>query len=64
MEKFILLTHQDGGGRVLINLRHLKAVVEYQGKTYVSINDGTPDVVLETVDDIIARIEVNKGNVI
>jgi hypothetical protein len=64
MEKFIVLTHQDGGGRVIINLRHLKAVVEHEGKTYVAINDGTPETVLETMDDIVARIEANKGNVI
>jgi hypothetical protein len=63
MEKFIVLTHQDGG-RVIINLRYLKTVVEHEGKTYVSINDVTTETVLETVDDIIARIEVNKGNVI
>jgi hypothetical protein len=64
MEKFIVLTNEDGGTKVLINLRHLTAVVEHQGKVYVSIINGTPSPVLETVDDIIARIEVNKGNVI
>ena len=63
MDKFIVLTNKDGT-RSIINLRHMIAVVEHEGETYVSVISGTPSVVLETVDDIMARIETNRGNVI
>ena len=64
MEKFILLTNEDGTKSV-VNLRHLVASVEHEGKTYVTTIGGTPSVVLETVDDIVARLETNyRGSVV
>lgn len=58
MEKFIVLTNEDGT-KSLINLRHLLAVVEHEGMTYVSVLNGNPSTVLETVDTIMARLEIN-----
>ena len=58
MEKFIVLTNEDGT-KSLINLRHLLAVVEHEGNTYVSALSGEPSIVLETVGDIMSRLETN-----
>jgi hypothetical protein len=55
MEKFIALTIEDGT-KSLINLRHIIAVVEHEGKTYVSATEGSPVAVLETVGDIVYRL--------
>lgn len=63
MDKFILLTNEDGTKSV-VNLHYVTAIVEHESKTYIAILNGTPSVVLETVDDIMARIEINRGNVI
>lgn len=63
MDKFILLTN-TAGTKSLANLHYITAIVEHEGKTYVAILNGTPAAVLETVDEIAARIQINKGNVV
>lgn len=63
MDKFILLTNEDGS-ETLANLHYITAFVEHEGKTYVGLLDSTPSVVLETVEDIVARIESNKGIIV
>lgn len=63
MDKFILLTNEDGT-KSLANLHYVTAIVEHEGKTYVAILNGTPAAVIETIDEISFRIETNKGNVV
>ena len=58
MEKFIVLTNPDDT-KSLVNLRYLLAVVEHEGKTYVTPLNGEPSVVLESVGDIMSRLEMN-----
>jgi hypothetical protein len=56
MEKFLSLTHANG--RILINIRNIIGVLEYDGTVYVSVNGGSgePVVALETYDQIMEMI--------
>ena len=58
---FITLTHKTG--RVLINIDHLVAVIEHEGKVYVSPRIGEPLEVFEAYDDIMTRIEQSRTKI-
>lgn len=58
---FITLTHATG--RALLNIEHIVAVVEHEGKVYVMPRVGEPLEVFETYDDIMRRIEDGRGKV-
>lgn len=58
---FITLTHATG--RALLNIEHVVAVVEHEGKVYVMPRVGEPLEVFETYDDIMRRIEDGRGKV-
>lgn len=58
---FITLTHATG--RALINVDHLIAVVEHEGRVFVSPRVGDAQEVFETYDDIMRRIEDSRSKV-
>jgi hypothetical protein len=58
---FITLTHS--GGRALINIEHIIAIVEHDGEVYVSPRVGEAVEVFEKYDDIMSRIEHSRGKV-
>jgi len=58
---FITLTHATG--RALMNIEHIVAVIEHEGKVYVMPRVGEPLEVFEAYDDIMRRIEDSRGKV-
>ncbi len=58
---FITLTHATG--RALMNIEHIVAVIEHEGKVYVMPRVGEPLEVFEAYDDIMRRIEDGRGKV-
>jgi hypothetical protein len=58
---FITLTHATG--RALMNIEHIIAVVEHEGKVYVGPRVGEALEVFETYDDIMAKIENGRSKV-
>ena len=57
MNKFITVTHASG--RAIININHISAILEDDGKIYIgsSVEGHQPLEVLETYDDIIYKLQ-------
>lgn len=59
---FINLTSTTGG-RVLLNVENVSAIVEHEGSVYVVPKVGEPAIVRESYDEIMSRIDDSKGKI-
>ena len=58
---FITLTHRTG--RALVNVDHIVSIVEHEGRVYISPRVGRLTEIVETYDDVIAKIENSRSKV-
>ena len=62
MTNFIALTFDTG--RALVNVRHFVAIVEQDGNVYIGVGDQPAELVRETYDEILDRINKSVTKVI
>lgn len=47
----------ESGGKYMVNVNHLIAIVEHRGKVMIrTVDDRGPDTILDTIDEVVEKL--------